>query len=596
MNRHIQPLHLLLIVAAVAILYGASLQNGFVWDDHQIIVENPLLSDIRALPGMLLAEDTFPGLTTGYYRPLTYLSFFLDKSIWGDRALGFTLTNMLLHLLTAIGLYRLAGLLCTDDRALLYAALIFAVHPVAAEAVNFHAGGRNTLLCTLFMVLAFGAHLQEQRRRALLFFALAILSKEFALVLPAVLLLHDRVMGKKRPCLRDYLPYGTLALAYLLLRALVVSGNLLGQVQPVKALSLIPGITATYLLNFIAPLNLKTIYPESGSNGVTLMLALALVLLAAGVVYRLRQYPMIPFATAMGLLFLLPVLNFVPIGNTTMADRHAYPALIAFSLALSWLLLHYGRRYSPWILALLLLGYGTIGMQRSSIWRSDFTLYSRMIADAPEQGIGYQNLGMYFYNSGDNVQALQYLSECYQRREYNPEALFALAAISFEAGDHARATTVLKKLDSLFPGNPQTHIILGRIYEAAGDSRAAGAEFAAARKIFPDIDRLLEQRAGQLCSDGERLLAAGNHQEAEKKFRSALLLKPEFVPALLDLGIARSGSGAHAEALVYFQKALALDPRNPAGHYNASLVYHDMGNAAAAEREMRLFRELSGKK
>ncbi len=594
MNRltWIRPLHLLLVTAAIAVLYGASLRNGFVWDDHQIIVANPLLADIRALPRLLLSEDTFPGLTTGYYRPLTYLSFLLDRTIWGDRAMGFTLTNILLHLLISIGLYRLVRLLCNDDRPALFAALIFAAHPVAAEAVNFHAGGRNTLLCTLFMTQAFISHLQERRTRAALCFALALLSKEFALLLPLVLLLHDRLGIGKRPPLRTYLPFGLLAAAYLLLRSLVVSGSLLRELQGTKALTIMPEILATYLVNFIVPLNLKTIYTVSGS---ALGISLLLLSFVAGGVFLLRRDPLILFAAGMGLLFLLPVLNIVPIGTANLADRHAYPALLAFSLALAWLLHRYGKSFSPWLLALLILCYGVIGLERGGIWRSDLTLYTRMIADAPDRGIGYQNLGMYYYNSGDSEQALRYLDECYRRQEYTPESLFALAAISFEAGDHRKAGAVLKKLNATFPGNPQAHVILGRIHEAAGDARAAGAEFAMAREIFPDIDRMLEERAGQLCREGEQLLATGDHRGAGQKFRSALLLKPDFVPALLDRGILLAGDGKTGEALALFLRAITLAPDSQAAHYNASLIYRDRGELAAADRELALSRRLSGK-
>ena len=590
----IQPLHLLLLVAVVASLYGASLQNGFVWDDHQIIAQNPNLTDIRLMPQMLISEDTFPGLTTGYYRPITYLSFFIDWSIWGDRPFGFTLTNILLHLLTSIALYRLARLLCSDARPALYAALIFAAHPVAAEAVNFHAGGRNTLLCTFFMVLAFASHLEDRRALALLCFGFALLAKEFALLLPLVLLFHDRIVAEKRLSLASYLPYGVCALAYLLLRSLVVSSNLLIELQVGKALATLPVIIATYLLNFIAPVNLKTLYTV-GTDGLTLTWSICLLLLAAGAIYLLRNDRLILFAATMGMFLLLPVLNFVPIGVASMADRHAYPALTAFSLVLAWLLHRFGRQPTPWILAMLILAYGAITVQRSSIWRSDVALYSRMISDAPARGTGYQNLGMYYYNSGDEIRALQYLNEYYLRQDYNPEALFALAAISFETGNHAKAAAVLEKLDNLYPGNPQTHIILARIHEAAGDPGGAQAEFAKARTIFPDIDRLLAERAGLLCREGEQLLASTNHQKAEQKFKSALLLKPDFVPALLDLGIARASQGAQAEALTYFHQAVKLSPKNPAAHFNAALVYRDMGKVALAEREMTIFRQLSGK-
>ncbi|MFZ2948440.1 MAG: hypothetical protein WA003_03035 [Desulfuromonadaceae bacterium] len=70
---------LLLITLAV---YGNTLNNGFVWDDTYIIVNNPLLEKLGNIPQLFLSEDTAEE-STGYYRPVTYVSFALDRAAWG---------------------------------------------------------------------------------------------------------------------------------------------------------------------------------------------------------------------------------------------------------------------------------------------------------------------------------------------------------------------------------------------------------------------------------------------------------------------------------------------------------------------------------
>ena len=87
---------------------------------------------------------------TGYYRPLTYVSFLIDRSIWGLNPLGFNITNLILHIAVALTFYLLMAELFKKEYYAFIAALIFSLHPIANETVNFHAGGRNTMLCALF--------------------------------------------------------------------------------------------------------------------------------------------------------------------------------------------------------------------------------------------------------------------------------------------------------------------------------------------------------------------------------------------------------------------------------------------------------------
>jgi Tfp pilus assembly protein PilF len=582
----------LLIVAAVSVLYGFTLGNGFVWDDHQIIENNPLLSSIAFLPKLLLAEDTFPGMASGYYRPLTYLSFLVDKSIWGNNPLGFTLTNIGLHLLVSLSFYLLITTLFNDKRLALFAALLFSTHPLAAETVNFHAGGRNTLLCSLFIVGAYLSYIKGKQVLPVLLFGLALLSKEFGLLLPPLLLLHDRILAKRSMALQKFLPYVGVAAGYLLVRALIVSTNLVNYLQVKIALITLPQVLATYLTNAFLPFRLKTIYPVDTAFSQLTLAYLAVILLAAACVYKLRRTPAIIFAAAWFGLFLLPVLNIIPVGSSLIADRHVYLSLMGFCLALAWGVTHLQQKLPVIVLTSLLIIYGTTVVVRNSIWKNDESLYVHMTTDAPAMAIGYQNLGMHYYNNGDFDRSLANLREAYSRQDNTPEATFALATLYFETEDYSGALSILDRLIALQPKNIQAYILMSRVHEARGDQVRATATTNRARTLFPNIEAVLEARAYQLCTEGERLAAAGNHPKAARQFKIALILKPDYVPALLDMGSYHAGQGDHEKGLAFFRKVIAVAPNSQAAHYNAYLVYSATGRGEDARRERQLYERL----
>jgi hypothetical protein len=149
----------------------------------------------------------------GHYIPLTWMTFGLDYLVWGMNPAGYHLTNVVLHAANAALFYVLVQRLLTlalhatlaDAFALrlasAFAALLFAVHPLRLKSVAW-ATERRDVLCGFFVLASLLAYLRhatapaaEPPRRwywiSLGLFVAAVLSKEMAITLPAVLVVLD---------------------------------------------------------------------------------------------------------------------------------------------------------------------------------------------------------------------------------------------------------------------------------------------------------------------------------------------------------------------------------------------------------------------
>ena len=192
----------LLLVAAVVAVHGNAIQNGFVWDDKFIVVDNPDTRDLSRLPDVLLSPDEMKP----YYRPLTRASFLVDYRVFGLNPRAYHLVNLVLHAAAVLLLYALGLRLFGARPPALVAALLLAVHPIHCEAVAF-VSARNNIFALCFALLALllfidAAERRSQARAALSAVALlfAMLAKEpglMALPVLALWLLVPALPGSK---------------------------------------------------------------------------------------------------------------------------------------------------------------------------------------------------------------------------------------------------------------------------------------------------------------------------------------------------------------------------------------------------------------
>lgn len=149
-----------------------------------------------------LVDLLFPSGTGYYYRPLLYYTFVLDRNLWGMQESIMHFENIVLHGLNSVLVFFVVSTLMKlvterHDRIVPFvAALIFSVHPINTEAVNWISGRTDVLAGTFILFALLGLLNGIERNRSPLLivsatlYLLACLCKETAVfLLPGVILI-----------------------------------------------------------------------------------------------------------------------------------------------------------------------------------------------------------------------------------------------------------------------------------------------------------------------------------------------------------------------------------------------------------------------
>ena len=443
-----------LIVAAMAVVvYANSTKNGFVGDDHYLVENNPLLekgpslADIFTKPWGAYGSEFERGMNQGYYRPLAVAVFSLEYAVWGKNAFFYHLVSLLVHAAVCV-VFMFFCLRFMNLAAAAAAACLFAIHAVHTEAVNaiFY---RTTLLAALFCMAAMYVHAEEgadARRRMLnhvktgILYALALMSKETALMLPLYMALYDMLIRTRRLPELDRKRYAVLlimAVAYVLARYAIVSRGAISYFEGASSLSVfltMTGVFLMYIRLLLWPHPLCAFYEWTIIPPVEkIMSAIALGGLSAVILYlsatiwitvRARRLPQTPgndlpatriISFGMWLLpvSLLPVMHFIPILNVA-AERFLYfgsaGICILFGLATEKTLrMHSSVSRIPALIVICvyLMALSLITVHRNNAWHSDLALYQATIYTHPESVSSRLGLARILYEQGRKAEALK---------------------------------------------------------------------------------------------------------------------------------------------------------------------------------------------
>ena len=144
----------LAISAVVLVAYFPSLHNAFQYDDLHSIVENPHLRSLANLDDFFWRPDMFTAdPRSTMYRPLVLVSYTLNYALVEFRVAGYHGFNIAVHIANCLLLCALARRYFTARYIGLAGGLLFALHPIAGEPVNY-ISSRSESLCALFSLLS----------------------------------------------------------------------------------------------------------------------------------------------------------------------------------------------------------------------------------------------------------------------------------------------------------------------------------------------------------------------------------------------------------------------------------------------------------
>src|SRR6185369_17533241 len=170
-------------------------------------------------------------------------------------------------------------------------------------------------------------------------------------------------------------------------------------------------------------------------------------------------------------------------------------------------------------------------------------------------------------------------------------SLSSAASILLEANRLQSAEKMLKHLLELEPSNPQSYMMLQMIYAKQGKTEQSKSYGEKVSKLFPGIQEATEKKIAEICSQAEAFMTMRSFDKAENLLREALIINPDFVPALIDMGSISAEQGNSDKAVEYFSKAIALDPLNASAHNNLAQVYEMQGKIDEANKEMEKFKK-----
>ena len=538
----------------LAVFWGATHCGFLRLDDDMYVTGNPNVSGGLTFHGIGYAFTTMEG---GTWMPLTWLSYLLDASVWGNSAAGYHATNILLHAASAsllfLGLLMLTGELWPA----VFVALFFALHPLRVESVVWIAERKDVLSGLFFMLILVSYAGLAGKSRGLrgtatfLLLLLGLMAKPMLVTVPLLLLLLDvwplrrseiswgEIKTRMPALVAEKAPLLLLSLAFCVTTVLAqaatgaVAKSELGTPQILR----LADNYLFYLGKIFWPYSLNVLYPTTAlSVGRGAMALVVLLAVTVAALIWARTMPWLATGWFWFLGGLLPVIGMIPIGSTWVADRYTYLPSIGIGFMLAWTVRALVPRTRVGISALVAaacltivtLGYLTV--ENLPRWHDSLSLFSDSVSKGGHFG-AYQNLGVACAERGDHEAAIGHYTRAIASNPLLVEAYYNRAN-SFQAlGDADRAMADYSRAIELKPTFAQAYNNRGNLAAAKGQFDQAISDFTHAIGLRPGYAEALANR-GHAYQEG------GRYREAIRDYDAAIAAQPGFAAAYNDRAVA----------------------------------------------------------
>ncbi|MEE8575389.1 MAG: tetratricopeptide repeat protein [Thermodesulfobacteriota bacterium] len=429
-----------LIIAVSVLVYFNTLSAEFVYDDNHQVIKNKWIHSLSNIPAIFTSSawgfsKDMP--SSNYYRPVMHLSYLFSAKLFGIKPLGFHLVNVLLHTLNAVMVFvtassfsgELVPKLKKEGKATVFclaAALLFAVHPINSEVVAWVAGVPE-LSFTLFVLVSFNLYIRRGGDSivsayfilSLLFFFLATLSKETALMLPIIIIAYDylvrRDISLRTPAvlLRRYIPFFGVSVVYFILRFNALAGIAPRAPQHTELsgfqniINIFP-LVGKYFLKLVLPTGLNAYHmlrPALSLADPRFIISLIFTIALLFAIWQLRRTrPAVSFLLIWIIVPLLPVLYIPVLGENTFTERYLYLPTVGFTIFICTIFFLAKERLNLKstvpvliIVAILTATGAAASVARIKVWHDDLVLWTETLKKSPNSALVRYSMGYAFY-------------------------------------------------------------------------------------------------------------------------------------------------------------------------------------------------------
>jgi protein O-mannosyl-transferase len=553
------------LTAITWLVFRQTLRHDFVnFDDHVYVYDNPLVTRGLTINGLVGA---FTHAHARNWHPLTTISHMLDCQLYGLNAGGHHFTNLLLHTIAVLLLFRVLRVTTKALWPSAFVAALFAIHPLHVESVAW-VSERKDVLSAVFFMLTLAAYVRYGRAPSpgryfivALMFTLGLMSKPMLVTVPFVLLLFDYWPLRRFdnvPLLKSsggVVGWLNRRPNYLFLEKtplLVLSG--LSCLVTIRvqdpATGLLEQLPFTWrlnnaLLSYIEyvrqtfwPARLAVFYPHPNNAlsiwQVTVATTFLLALSAIAILLRKkRPYVLAGWFWYIGML--VPVIGIVQIGEQGHADRYTYLPHIGLFLLIVWTAADFStawrlRRAYLWLVAtttIAVLSYGAA--VQTSFWKNSEELWNRTLSVTSNNDFAHNNLGFLYLRRGELDKAISHFETALKIRSGSSQTRYNL-------------------------GTALVQTNLANALAREGRPEEAVMHYEEAIKLRPDY-------GDAYYNFGSVLFQQGRIDDAIAQWRKALAIQPDDAEAHTSLGNAFLQKGWPEKAIVHYQKALEIDPR-----------------------------------
>ena len=585
------------------IFYANTFTHEAAFDDRMAITDNEYVQvGVAGIPD-ILTKDAYQSylehrqgsnqLAGGRYRPLSLITFAIEQQVIGTANDNKTSTekeariatemhprhvvNVLLYILVCVTLlYFLRTIVFTGNPVIAFVAtLLFTIHPIHTEVVA-NVKSRDEILSVLFISLTFIKAFRYYDNRkikdlvwALICFFLALLSKEYAVTLIALIplafyLFRSETMAKS---IMAFIPYCIPLALYFALRLVSVSAAAEGAETNIMnnpyllatgtqkiASEILVLLNYLRLLVFPNPLAADYSYnqlPYTSFANPLVWLSLATYLALTGaLIWLLLKKHVLGFAIALYLLPLFLVSNLLFNIGAPMGERLIFHSSIGFAIAVAWLLVKGLEKVNAASVSkagliaitctlIILCGYKTI--DRNNDWKNDETLFLHDVKTVPNSVLVNNNAA----------------ASCMSNAKKN-KADVPLCNEWF-----TKAIAYFNKAISIYPGHMMAHLNRGVCYFNMGQPDKAVPDWDTVRKYQPsqpELAKYLAAAAGYYYNKGVNFGKNNQPDSAIYAFTKLTEINPEKAEPWYYLAAAYFTAGHYTDAKISVDKALQIAP------------------------------------